>query len=330
MNCRAVISATGHYTPESILSNADLERIVDTSDEWIVTRTGIRERHIRRNGESTSDFIMHAAHTAMAEAHKKPENIEAVIVGTVTPDFRLPSTASVVQKKLGLPKAAIMDVAAACAGFIYGLAMAKALVESGMHETVLVAGAEALSSITNYQDRNTCVLFGDGCGCAIVTRGENGNDSKGILSAHISGDGRLGDLLHIPIGGSHVPLTPQNYSERGHYIIMDGREVFKHAVREMVDSCERALRSAGLTVDDIDVIVPHQANIRIIEALTKRLNADRDKVYVNIDRYGNTSAASVPIALDEARRLGVITEGKTVLMTAFGGGLTWGSAVVRF
>jgi 3-oxoacyl-[acyl-carrier-protein] synthase-3 len=330
MSRRAVISATGHYTPEGILNNADLERIVDTSDEWIISRTGIRERHIRRNGESTSDFIVQAARIALAESGKKPEDINAVIIGTVTPDFRLPSTASVVQRKLALPRAAIMDVAAACAGFIYGLALAKALVEAGMHETVFVAGAEALSSITNYQDRNTCVLFGDGCGCAIVTRGENGDESRGILSTHISGDGRLGDLLHMPIGGSKNPLTPHNYHERGHYIAMDGREVFKHAVREMVDSCEKALQQAGLTVDDIDVIVPHQANIRIIDALAKRLNADRDKVYVNIDRYGNTSAASVPIALDEARRTGIITEGKTILMTAFGGGLTWGSAVVRF
>jgi len=330
MSSRAVIKGTGHYTPEGILNNADLERIVDTSDDWIVSRTGIRERHIRRNGESTSDFIVQAAQKAMTESGKGPEDIDMVIVGTVTPDFRLPSTASVVQRKLGLPRAAILDVAAACAGFIYGLATAKAFVETGMHRTILVAGAEALSSITNYQDRNTCVLFGDGCGCAIVTPGENGDNSRGILSTHISGDGRLGSLLHMPIGGSKTPLTPKNYDQRGHYIAMDGREVFKHAVREMADSCERAVKQAGLTVDDIDVIVPHQANIRIIDALVKRLNAGREKVYVNIDRYGNTSSASVPIALDEARSKGIISEGKTVLMTAFGGGLTWGSAVVRF
>jgi len=256
MSSRAVIKGTGHYTPEGILNNADLERIVDTSDEWIVSRTGIRERHIRRNGESTSDFIIQAAQKAMTESGKGPLDIEAIIVGTVTPDFRLPSTASVVQQKLGLPRAAILDVAAACAGFIYGLATAKAFVETGMHKTVLVAGAEALSSITNYQDRNTCVLFGDGCGCAIVTLGENGDNSRGILSTHISGDGRLGNLLHMPIGGSKTPLTPNNYDQRGHYIAMDGREVFKHAVREMADSCERAVKQAGLTIDDIDCPAP--------------------------------------------------------------------------
>jgi len=330
MNTRAVIAGTGHYTPESVLTNADLERMVDTSDEWIVTRTGIHERRIRRDGEATSDFIISAARTALDQAGKTADEIEGIIVATVTPDYRVPSTASVVQEGLDAPKAAIMDIAAACAGFIYGLAIAKAFVETGMYGTLLVAGAEALTSITNYQDRNTCVLFGDGCGCAIISGSDNGNEEKGILSAHISGDGRMRELLHIPIGGSKVPLTPQNYAERRHYLIMDGREVFKHAVREMADSCVQVLDKAGLTTDDIDMIIPHQANIRIIDALIKRLGVDREKVYINIDRYGNTSSASVPIALDEARRAGLITEGMKVLMTAFGGGLTWGSAIVGF
>jgi len=330
MNYRAIISGTGHYTPAAVLTNADLERIVDTSDEWIIARTGIRERRIRHNGEATSDFIVAAAQGAIDESGLTPRDIEAVIVGTVTPDYRLPSTASIVQQKLDIPRAAIMDIAAACAGFLYGLALAKACVEAGMYRAILLAGAETLSSITNYRDRNTCVLFGDGCGCAVVTRGNSGNHDQGILATHISGDGRLGNLLHMPIGGSRVPLTPQNFSEHGHLIAMDGREVFKHAVREMADSCARALDMAGLDAGDIDLIVPHQANIRIIEALARRLGVDRNKVYVNIDRYGNTSAASVPIALDEARRAGLIRKGHTVLMTAFGGGLTWGSAVVRF
>lgn len=330
MTHRAVIIGTGHYTPEGILTNADLERMVDTSDEWIVTRTGIRERRIRANGEATSDFIVSAARQALEKSGKQPTDLEAIIVGTVTPDYRLPSTACVVQQKLDAPKTAVLDLAAACAGFIYGLAMAKALVEAGMYRTVLIAGAEALSSITNYQDRNTCVLFGDGCGCAIVARAENGDRDRGILAAHISGDGRLGDLLNMPIGGSKVPLTPENYHKRGHLLHMDGREVFKHAVREMADSCTQSLAQAGLSVEDIDVIIPHQANIRIIDALTKKLHADRDKVYVNIERYGNTSSASVPIALDEALRAGVIKPGMNVLMTAFGGGFAWGSAIVRF
>jgi len=330
MSNRAIIIGTGHYTPDGILTNADLERMVDTSDEWIITRTGIRERRIRANGEATSDFIVAAARQALATAKKEPSDLEAIIVATVTPDYRLPSTACVVQQKLDAPKTAVMDIAAACAGFIYGLAMGKALVEAGMYNTVLVAGAEALSSITNYQDRNTCVLFGDGSGCAVVSRSENGDTSRGILAAHISGDGRLGDLLNMPIGGSKIPLTPENYHERGHLLHMDGREVFKHAVREMADSCLRSLERAGLTVDDIDLIIPHQANIRIIDALAKKLKADRNKVYVNIERFGNTSSASVPIALNEAVRTGKITPGMTVLMTAFGGGFAWGSAVVRF
>jgi 3-oxoacyl-[acyl-carrier-protein] synthase-3 len=330
MTHRAVIVGTGHYTPDGILTNADLERIVDTSDEWIVSRTGIRERRIRANGEATSDFIVSAAREALGKSGKQPADLEAIIVGTVTPDYRLPSTACVVQQKLDAPKAAVLDIAAACAGFIYGLALGKALVEAGMYRTILVAGAEALTSITNYEDRNTCVLFGDGCGCAIVARCENGDRDRGILAAHISGDGRLGDLLNMPIGGSKVPLTPENYHERGHLLHMDGREVFEHAVREMADSCLQSLAQAGLSVEDIDLIIPHQANIRIIDALAKKLHADRDKVFVNIQRYGNTSSASVPIALNEAMRMGIIKPGMRVLMTAFGGGFAWGSAIVRF
>ncbi len=332
MNHRAIISGTGHYTPEHVLTNADLERMIDTSDEWIVTRTGIHERRIRSKDEATSDFIVAAARCALEQAGKTTAEIDAIIVGTVTPDYKLPSTASVVQRKLDIPKAAIVDIAAACAGFIYGLAMGQSFVESGMYRNVLVAGAETLSSITNYQDRNTCVLFGDGCGCAVVTRGENGEkeNGTGILAAHISGDGRLGDLLNMPIGGSKVPLTPENYEQRGHLLHMDGREVFKYAVREMADSCVQAMEKAGVGIEDIDMIIPHQANIRIIEALVKKLKANRDKVFINIQNYGNTSAASVPIALDEARRAGKVTKGMTVLMTAFGGGFTWGSAVVRF
>jgi len=330
MSIRATIAGLGHYTPPGRLTNADMERIVETSDEWILSRTGIRERRIRSNGEVTSDFVFHAASDALRESGCDVNDLDAIIVGTVTPDFRLPSTASIVQRKLNAPKVAIFDVAAACAGFIYGLAMAKAFVESGMYRTVVVAGAETLSSITNYKDRNTCVLFGDGCGCAIVT-GENGASGKnGILAADISGDGRLGDLLNITTGGSKIPLTPENYGDRLHYIHMDGREVFKHAVREMANSCNKSLELAGLTVDDIDLVVPHQANIRIIDALGKRLGIDRDRIFINIEQYGNTSAASVPIALNEARQLGRITEGTTVLMTAFGGGFAWGSAIVRF
>ncbi len=330
MNQHAIIAGTGMYTPEKVLTNADLERIVETSDEWITTRTGIKERRIRTNGEATSDFIVNAARAALDESGVPISDIEMILIGTVTPDYRLPSTACIVQEKLGAPKIAVMDIAAACAGFIYGLSMAKALVESGTYKHVLIAGAEALSSFTNYRDRNTCVLFGDGCGCAVVSQANGDTNGAGILATHISGDGRLANLLNSPIGGSRNPLTPKNYHLNQHHIQMDGREVFKHAVREMADSCTRVIDKAGLTIDDIDVVIPHQANVRIIDALAKKLGAPRDRVFINIERYGNTSAASVPIALTEAIKTGTVGPGTTVLMTAFGGGFAWGAAVVRF
>ncbi len=330
MSNHAIIAGTGKYTPEKVLTNADLERIVDTSDEWITTRTGIKERRIRTNGEATSDFIVNAAREALAAAGKSIDEINMILIGTVTPDYRLPSTACIVQEKLGAPKIAVMDLAAACAGFIYGLSLGKALVESGTYQNILVAGAEALSSFTNYKDRNTCVLFGDGCGCAVVSSADETSNGAGILATHISGDGRLATLLNSPIGGSKNPLTPENYHLNQHHIQMDGREVFKHAVREMADSCTRVIVNAGLTVDDIDLIIPHQANVRIIDALVKKLGASRERVFINIERYGNTSSASVPIALTEAIQTGKVGPGTTVLMTAFGGGFAWGAAVVRF
>jgi 3-oxoacyl-[acyl-carrier-protein] synthase-3 len=330
MSSQAIIAGTGMYTPSRVLTNADLERIVETSDEWITTRTGIKERRIRTNGEATSDFIVAAARDALARAGKTVDELDMILIGTVTPDYRLPSTACIVQEKLGAPKAAVMDIAAACAGFIYGLALGKALIISGTFTTVLVAGAEALSSFTDYSDRNTCVLFGDGCGCAVVTRGDESTNGAGILATHISGDGRLAELLNSPIGGSKNPLTPENYHLNQHHIHMDGREVFKHAVREMADSCLKVMADANMTIDDIDLVVPHQANVRIIDALAKKLGAPREKVFVNIERYGNTSAASVPIALTEAIQAGMVPEGTTVLMTAFGGGFAWGAAIVRF
>ncbi|MBI3873401.1 MAG: ketoacyl-ACP synthase III [candidate division Zixibacteria bacterium] len=327
----AVIRGTGHYIPPTVLTNADLERMVDTSNNWIVERTGIRERRIL-NGDrewGTSDMAVAAARQALADAQMDPSRLEAILVATVTPDFPLPSTASIVQLKLGASRSAVMDVVAACAGFIYALSVARAFIVSGVYRNVLVIGVERLSSITNYQDRNTCVLFGDGAGAAILSRGEPGEEDKGILSTFLSGDGQYKDLLHIPLGGSSVPLTAKNVDQPGRFIYMDGREVFKLAVREMADAAERVLAGAGVSADDVDMLIPHQANQRIIEALGKRMNFGPDRVFVNIDRLGNTSSASVPIALDEARRSGRIGPGSLVLSVAFGGGLTWGAVLYR-
>lgn len=329
----AVIQGTGHYSPDHVLTNADFERMVDTSDEWIVSRTGIKERRVL-NGSgtiATSDMAVSAATPALADAGIAPTDLDAIFVATVTPDYRLPSTASIVQTKLGAGKAAVMDIVAACAGFIYGLSVARAFVMSGIYRHILVVGVEHLTSITNYEDRNTCVLFGDGAGAVVVSAGteQDRGRGRGILSTFLAGDGRYKDLLHIPLGGSCNPLTAETVASSGRFIYMDGREVFKIAVKEMADAAGRVLSEANITADKIDMVIPHQANIRIIEALAKRLGIDSRRVYVNIDRYGNTSSASVPIALDEARRNGQVGDGSLILSVAFGGGLTWGAALYR-
>jgi len=326
----AIISGTGRYSPERVLTNADFERMVDTSDEWIVTRTGIKERHVLNgSGFWGSDMATSAARSALEDAKLPASDLDAIIIATVTPDYRLPSTATIVQTKLGAGRSAVMDLVAACAGFIYGLSVARAFIVSGMYRHVLVVGVEHLTSITNYDDRNTCVLFGDGAGAVVVSRGNEGDRGRGILSTFLSGDGQYKDLLHIPLGGSRDPLTVENVESAGRHIYMDGREIFKLAVKEMADASEHVLAEAGVTADQIDMVIPHQANSRIIDALTKRLRIAPDHVYVNIERYGNTSSASVPIALDEARRTGKVRKGSTILSVAFGGGLTWGAALYR-
>jgi 3-oxoacyl-[acyl-carrier-protein] synthase-3 len=327
----AVISGSGHFTPAHVLTNADLEKMVETSDEWIRTRTGIRERRILNGSENigASGMATRAARAALDDAGVDPSEIEAIIIATVTPDYRLPATATLVQQQLGVGRAALMDVVAACTGFIYGLSIARAFVATGMYRHVLVAGVEHLSSITNYEDRNTCVLFGDGSGAVVVSRGKESDNGRGILSTFLCGDGQYKDLLHIPLGGSRVPLTPENVTLPGRHIYMDGREIFKLAVKEMADAAERVLADAGLTSADVDMIIPHQANHRIISALGKRLNIGPNRVFVNIEKYGNTSSASVPIALDEARRSGAVGDGSTVISVAFGGGLVWGAALYR-
>ncbi|HVP36356.1 MAG TPA: beta-ketoacyl-ACP synthase III, partial [Terriglobales bacterium] len=324
----AVITGTGSSTPEKVLTNADLEKIVDTTDEWITTRTGIKERRIADNGTAASDLSFEATKKAMEEAKIKPEELDLILIGTVTPDYLLPSTACILQDKLGAKNAAVMDIVAACSGFLYGLSVAQSFIYSGKYKTILVIGVEVLSKITNWNDRNTCVLFGDGAGAAIVQRTQENN--KGILSTYLCGDGSLANLLHIPVGGTRTPLTKENIDNGDQFIKMEGSEVFKSAVRSMGDAAMRALKEANLTAEQVDLLIPHQANIRIIEATAKRLKLPMEKVFVNIDKYGNTSAASIPIALDEARKSGRVKSGDVTLLVAFGAGFTWGSAVVRW
>jgi 3-oxoacyl-[acyl-carrier-protein] synthase-3 len=325
---RAKIIGIGSYVPERILTNQDLEKMVDTSDEWIIARTGIIERHIAADDEDTSDMCVQAARRALDAAGLTPEDLDLIIVGTVTPDFRLPSVSCMIQKKLGAVNSATMDLVAACAGFIHGLSVGQAYIASETYKNIMVLGAEKLSSITNYEDRNTCVLFGDAAGAAILAPSD---DDSGILSTYLKSDGSLDRLLYIEAGGTHNPIGQNgDYRHADSCLVMHGNEVFKHAVRYMGDAATRVAEEAGLTHENIDLLVPHQANIRIIRATAKRLGLPWEKVYLNIERFGNTSAASVPLALDEAFRNGIIKKGDNIISVAFGGGLTWGAAAIRW
>ncbi|MBI3981402.1 MAG: ketoacyl-ACP synthase III [Gemmatimonadetes bacterium] len=319
---------TGRYTPTKVLTNADFERMVDTSDEWIVERTGIRERHISGPTETVAAMSKFAAVQVLEQAGIGPLDIDAIVMGTASPDRLLPSSACDLQALLGADNAAAFDIQAACSGFLYGLTVAEGLVTAGTARHVLVIGAERLSTITDYTDRSTCILFGDGAGATLVRAVSDGR--RGILASYLKTDGRLAELLYRPGGGGCHPPDERLLADRGYFIKMAGREVFKAAVRSMADACDQALSQAGLTARDVDVLIPHQANIRIIEATAKHAGMPMDKVYVNVDRYGNTSAASIPIALDECVREGRIREGSTVLMVAFGGGFTWAAMVVRW
>ena len=309
------------------MTNADFEKLVDTSDEWIVTRTGIKERRIADEKIAGSDMAVAAAKNAIDMAGYTPEDIDMIIVGTVTPDYPLPSQACIIQEKMGLVNAVGFDIAAACTGFISGLSIAASFVESGRNSKILVIGVEKLSAITNYKDRGTCVLFGDAAGAAVVAPSTNG---AGVVSTFMHSDGRYGKLLWREVGGTVNPFTPDYEYNGRDKLIMNGSDVFKVAVKEMANAARAVIADAGIKPEDISLVVPHQANIRIIDSLVKRLGVDKEKVYLNIEKYGNTSAASVPLALDEANRAGKIKPGDYVLMVAFGGGLIWGSVLVRW
>ena len=321
------ITGVGSYVPEKILTNAELEKMVETTDEWITTRTGIRERRIAAANEFTSDLATKAAERAMAMAGVTAAQIDLIIVATLTPDMQFPSTACLVQRKIGAQRAAAFDVEAACSGFIYAMEIGQQFILSRTYETVLVIGAEKLSSIVNWKDRNTCVLFGDGAGAAILQHREN---SHGLLTAVMGADGNKADLLSMPGGGSACPATLESVASGLHYLRMDGKETFKNAVQAMVSAAHEALCRCAIDITQIKCIIPHQANQRIVDAVGERLKAAPDQVFMNLQKYGNTSAASVAIALDEVVASGKIQRGDLVLLVVFGAGLTWGAAVIEW
>lgn len=323
---QSMIVGTGAYAPEKLLTNKDLENIVDTTNDWIVTRTGMKVRHVAEEGELTSDISTKAAQKALDRAGLGPKDVDVIILATITGDVGFPSTACFIQQKLGAVNAAAMDISAACSGFIYGLELGDALIAAGKAETVLVIGAETLSKITDYTDRATCVLFGDGAGAAVLRPAEG---ERGILGTYTKSDGRLHHLLHMPGMGTKYPPSIESIEQRLNFIKMAGREVFKHAVTAMGDAAEKIIESTGIKSENIDLLIPHQANRRIIDATAKRIKLSPDRVYTNIEEYGNTSAASIPIALAEAVENGTLKLGNIVVMVAFGAGFTWGSAAIR-
>lgn len=323
---RVGILGLGVYMPERILTNADLEKIVDTSDEWIQTRTGIKERRIAEKGTPTSELAAKASKQALAAAGLKPTDLDLIILATVSPDTIFPSTACVVQNKIGAQCAAF-DISAACSGFPYALTLGEGLIRSGSYKHILVIGAEVISAYINWKDRSTCVLFGDGAGAAVL--GET-KDNSGILSTYLGSDGSQAKLLHIPAGGSAIPTTVHSVSQGLHYVQMEGSEVFKSAVRTMSDSVVEVTKRANLTVQDIDCLIPHQANLRILNVVTERIGIDPNKVFINLDRYGNMSAASTVVALYEAVKEGKIKKGSIVVLVAFGSGLTWAACTIKW
>ncbi len=321
------VAGVGSYLPAKVLTNADLARMVDTSDDWITTRTGIKERRLAAKDEFTSDLAAHAALRAMHKARVTAEQIDLIVVATITPDMPFPSTACLVQRKIGAHRAAGFDLEAACSGFIYGLEIAQQFIMSRTYDTVLVIGAEKLSAIVDWQDRNTCVLFGDGAGAAVL---QNRPNAHGLLTAVMGADGRKADLLFMPGGGSRCPATAASVASRLHYLRMEGKETFKNAVQAMQTAAEESLRRCEIDIARIKCIIPHQANRRIIEAVGERLGARPEQMFINLHKYGNTSAASVAIALDEAVTSGKVQHGDLILLIVFGAGLTWGAAVIEW
>jgi 3-oxoacyl-[acyl-carrier-protein] synthase-3 len=321
------IIGTGSYVPERVLTNADLEAMVETNDQWIIERTGIRERRIAKEDEFTSHLAAAAARSAMANAGVRPDEIDLILVATITPDTFFPSTSCHVQRLIGAKNAACFDVNAACSGFLYSVEIAQQFIANHTYDTVLVIGADKLSSIVNWHDRNTCVLFGDGAGAAIL---RNREGSHGVVTTYMGSDGTLGDILHMPGGGCAMPVTKENADLRLNTLHMNGRETYKQAVTSMMKAAQKALEQSGLTTADLKCIIPHQANIRIIEALASRLHLPMEKFHINLDRFGNTSAAAVAIALDEANRVGRFDRGDYILLVVFGGGLTFASSVIHW
>jgi 3-oxoacyl-[acyl-carrier-protein] synthase-3 len=321
------ITGVGSYVPSKVLTNFDLAKLVETSDEWITTRTGIKERRIAAKDEFTSDMAAKAAQRAMRSAGVTAEQIDLIIVATITPDMPFPSTACLVQQKINARRAAAFDLEAACSGFVYGLEIAQQFIMSRTYDTVLVIGADKLSSIVDWHDRNTCVLFGDGAGAAIL---QNRPHAHGLLTAVMGADGQKSNLLHMPGGGSRRPATVESVATRQHYLRMDGKETFKNAVQAMFKAAKECLHRCEINISQVKCLIPHQANRRIIDAVSERLGAKPGQVFINLDKYGNTSAASVAIALDEAVSSGRVQRGDLILLVVFGAGLTWGAAVIEW
>lgn len=324
----ACIIGTGSAVPEKVLLNSEIGKIVDTSDEWIIRRTGIKERRISlKEGESTADLASLASQKAMEMANVSPEELDMIVVGTVTSDNRVPSAACMVQQIIGAPNAAAFDISAGCSGFLYALTTVENAICSGTCRTALAIGVDRLSTILNWKDRGTCIIMGDGAGAVVVKASEK---EKGILSSHLKSDGRFWDLLYSTDGNYYVPECLEGLNLKSCYLVMDGNRLFKKAVISLTDIAKQALKQNGLTGKDISILVPHQANLRIIQATAQNLDIPFEKIYVNVDRYGNTSSASIPLALDEANRQGIIKKGDYVLLITFGAGLTWGSTVLRW
>lgn len=326
---RTRIAGTGAFLPEKRLSNQDLEKMVDTNDQWIRERTGIRWRRIAEDGVNTSDLAYEAAKIALKEAGLKPTDLDLILVATASPDTYMPNTACLLQMKLGAGRCAALDISAACSGFVYGFTIADQFIKSGMYKNILMVGAEILHRYVNYKDRETCILFGDAAGAAVLTRAEDGQDSK-VYSSHLHADGDISHLFELPAGGTKMPFSKQVLDENLQFVRMKGREIFKHAVRTMSDACEEALKKNEMSPDDVSWIIPHQANLRIIEAVAKHFGIGMDRVVVEIEDTGNTSAATIIVAMDRAIRDGRIKRGQNILLTAFGAGITSGSLLLRY